>query len=696
MEPYQYTPLEQGQIRLLQILPGLEANLVFCQLFTVSFDNIPEYTALSYAWGTGAADKTIIVDGKVLSIGTNLDDSLRELRSRPVWTGLDRGPRRIYSVLKGLIDINNRYSPPGWDSFMKGNLHRFKRGIELMSIIEDSNDDDQNMQIIAEMCAIATDLEEAWEGVALRDGVPRIHRDMPLIWIDAICINQEDTVERMEQVKLMGKIFKGAYSLTVWLGAEADESSKAVSLLKQMKLEIPEVGDTGAYYDIKLLDPGVQDMACPILKLFSRPWFGRLWILQEYALGGHTNMPGQSLGNHVMFCCGRDRIEDLVALGNDVLEKVTASLVLAQKSMVLLAVNRNVSIHLLRLLVTFSKRVGAIRNQLLSLVIQSSTAYATDPRDKIYACIGLAEEIFQGPPLDLDFDSLIFDYAAPVEDVYSSFVRAVVSATNRLDLLGLCTGKSSLVTRTWTPDWTTPFTGILCLDLATILTNLQLLTYDVTPGIDCVARFGPDLSTLTVGGFVWEVVMEVTSVFGVNIEAQVKTECVLISNIAKNLSISEQVERELDHYTSFAKTMAWNRTHEREGGAMPQSWVRSLKDWLVEHPSEEHILSLESVSTPPNEGVLCESDFLEALHKTMRSENRIFVTNRGCIGRTESEVKRNDLVCLILGCAMPMILRPVENHYEVVGEVYLDEIMHEEGMVALREGKRTLQEFELH
>ncbi|KAH9210415.1 hypothetical protein DL95DRAFT_393450 [Leptodontidium sp. 2 PMI_412] len=72
------------------------------------------------------------------------------------------------------------------------------------------------------------------------------------------------------------------------------------------------------------------------------------------------------------------------------------------------------------------------------------------------------------------------------------------------------------------------------------------------------------------------------------------------------------------------------------------------------------------------------------------------MTNGGCFGRTSCEVKSDDLVCIILGCAMPMVLRPVDKHFEVVGEVYLDVIMHGECMVAVREGKRTLQEFELH
>lgn len=55
-----------------------------------------------------------------------------------------------------------------------------------------------------------------------------------------------------------------------------------------------------------------------------------------------------------------------------------------------------------------------------------------------------------------------------------------------------------------------------------------------------------------------------------------------------------------------------------------------------------------------------------------------------------------DLVCIILGCAMPMLLRPFDGYYELHQEVYVPGIMHGEAMTALDEGKMTLQDFELH
>ncbi|KAF2189843.1 hypothetical protein K469DRAFT_500793, partial [Zopfia rhizophila CBS 207.26] len=44
------------------------------------------------------------------------------------------------------------------------------------------------------------------------DHVPRI------VWVDAICINERDPAEQMEQIGLMGQIYSKAERALVWLG----------------------------------------------------------------------------------------------------------------------------------------------------------------------------------------------------------------------------------------------------------------------------------------------------------------------------------------------------------------------------------------------------------------------------------------------------------------------------------------------
>ena len=56
-----------------------------------------------------------------------------------------------------------------------------------------------------------------------------------LLWIDAICINQNDDDEKSSQVQRMGEIYGGAERVLVWLGSEADNSACVMSVLSWLE-----------------------------------------------------------------------------------------------------------------------------------------------------------------------------------------------------------------------------------------------------------------------------------------------------------------------------------------------------------------------------------------------------------------------------------------------------------------------------
>jgi hypothetical protein len=47
------------------------------------------------------------------------------------------------------------------------------------------------------------------------------------MWIDAVCINQQNLAERADQVKKMKNIYQMASKVTVWLGQQYINSEKA-------------------------------------------------------------------------------------------------------------------------------------------------------------------------------------------------------------------------------------------------------------------------------------------------------------------------------------------------------------------------------------------------------------------------------------------------------------------------------------
>ena len=80
----QYSPLDpkKAEIRLVTLLPGKTRDAIRCTLCTISLDNAPEYTALSYVWGDPSQTIPIILDGEPFDITVNLEAGLRAIRKR--------------------------------------------------------------------------------------------------------------------------------------------------------------------------------------------------------------------------------------------------------------------------------------------------------------------------------------------------------------------------------------------------------------------------------------------------------------------------------------------------------------------------------------------------------------------------------------------------------------------------------------
>jgi hypothetical protein len=60
----------------------------------------------------------------------------------------------------------------------------------------------------------------------------RLENDDRLLWVDAICINQKDVLERNNQVGRMDEIYKQAVEVVAWLGTATDETDSAIDALK--------------------------------------------------------------------------------------------------------------------------------------------------------------------------------------------------------------------------------------------------------------------------------------------------------------------------------------------------------------------------------------------------------------------------------------------------------------------------------
>jgi hypothetical protein len=67
--------------------------------------------------------------------------------------------------------------------------------------------------------------------ICIRERFGRTH-----IWVDKVCINQDNTSERSHQVNLMGRIYNEAHTVWAWLGTDTEKISAALACLEAVSV----------------------------------------------------------------------------------------------------------------------------------------------------------------------------------------------------------------------------------------------------------------------------------------------------------------------------------------------------------------------------------------------------------------------------------------------------------------------------
>jgi hypothetical protein len=107
----------------------------------------------------------------------------------------------------------------------------------------------------------------------------RLYNDDPLtpIWIDAICIDQHNDLERNHQVGIMSRIYSTANKVQIDLGDGEERTSEAIDSIHEFS---SEDGITELLY-FKLISVAPPSVREGIRLLLRHNWFQRRWVLQE-------------------------------------------------------------------------------------------------------------------------------------------------------------------------------------------------------------------------------------------------------------------------------------------------------------------------------------------------------------------------------------------------------------------------------
>jgi len=105
----------------------------------------------------------------------------------------------------------------------------------------------------------------------------RLPTERRVLWVDAVCINQQDILEKNEQVTQMRRIYLGAEKVVVWLGEEED----AAIALKFCNMIQNGVSMSRFEREVESHGLTLDEVWSLCHALFTRPWWTRTWILQE-------------------------------------------------------------------------------------------------------------------------------------------------------------------------------------------------------------------------------------------------------------------------------------------------------------------------------------------------------------------------------------------------------------------------------
>jgi hypothetical protein len=316
---------------------------------------------------------------------------------------------------------------------------------------------------------ISTNLE-----AALR--VLRYHDKPRQLWIDALCINQDDVSEKNKQVPLMGNIFAQAQNVIIWLGPQSIDSDLAISAISNL---------SSATDFENIAEPAWDALE----NLFSRPWFSRIWVLQEF-----------KRAKNPIFQCGKasfrwddtgDALREFWETGRDIGPKHVKLLGELGKVVSMASTRVEVPVgsnfdteHAARDLVRMLRVYGGCK--------------ATIPHDKVYGLLGLSDSFSfptEHPPA--------ISYNHDVRTVYAEWARFLISSQQSLDLLYVCRRMLHDPTLpSWVPDWRTARHDLL-LTLDVFRASFKYANAN-TKESDRSLTFDEDGRLLIVKGFVIE------------------------------------------------------------------------------------------------------------------------------------------------------------------------------------------------
>ena len=265
------------------------------------------------------------------------------------------------------------------------------------------------------------------------------------IWIDAVCIDQDDLEEKKVQIELMGEIYRTADRVVIWLDDREithTELTEATFLLELINFNSFDVSSD--LYEPPTRVLGHYSHWQSLNRLLSHPYWHRVWIVQEVAMAKTVHV---LYGNKYI---AWDHLYRMVATLNihpvNVMVAIAHQNYKLKKSKIMQGAIQICLIETLRKTLT----TGTTRSLANCISITQKCA-ATDPRDKIFALHSLVE----WPASARADQDIKVNYKLEVWDVYEYTARYLLKEEPQfvLSFAGIGWERITPKLRSWVPDF---------------------------------------------------------------------------------------------------------------------------------------------------------------------------------------------------------------------------------------------------
>ncbi|CAM1508647.1 Fc.00g054950.m01.CDS01 [Cosmosporella sp. VM-42] len=269
------------------------------------------------------------------------------------------------------------------------------------------------------------------------------------LWVDAICINQNDLTERGQQVARMRDIYVSAWQVVTWLGPAADDSSLAMTALHWMSGQAKKRDPLeGFYQESRFIDarplfvtwptyrsPLRKEVYKALFFFLSRPYWRRMWILQEAAMAradspvicGNKCLAWEKVYDSALFIA-----KDESRFGREIIQSIQATILPTWSFE--FARDRVVreegwaSERLWKLVIAMmdiqnkQHATGYPTNtaDLVQALVLGRDANVTDEKDRVYGLLGIRAIA--------DRIAIVPDYSLSLPTIYTRFTISLLSA----------------------------------------------------------------------------------------------------------------------------------------------------------------------------------------------------------------------------------------------------------------------------